>query len=99
MSIHPDVYFTGPGIDSTESNAALAQVLQAYPDDPSLGSPYQPAGVSPSSRFFGPTNQYKVSLAKPRKKSLVTNVGSSSELPLFMLISDTNQIAASGSLH
>jgi carboxylesterase type B len=40
----------------------LNQMLQAYPDDPSIGSPYNTVGAAPSDRFYGPTNQFKVSV-------------------------------------
>lgn len=48
-------------MNSSTSNAALTQALDAYPDEPSLGSPYQSNGASSSNRFFGSTNQFKVS--------------------------------------
>jgi hypothetical protein len=37
----------------------LPKLLQLYPDDPTVGSPYSPVGTSKSDRFYGPTNQYK----------------------------------------
>lgn len=50
------LYFSGP-----EAPEQVQSIMQAYPDDPAVGSPYAPVGVAPTQRFFGPTNQYKVS--------------------------------------
>ncbi|PWN45436.1 alpha/beta-hydrolase [Ceraceosorus guamensis] len=58
------IYFAGPdranasGIASfNDTMDALRSVIAAYPDDPSLGSPFSAA--DPTDRFYGPTNQYK----------------------------------------
>jgi hypothetical protein len=37
----------------------MEQSLKFYPDDPVLGSPYDPVGANKTDRFYGPTNQYK----------------------------------------
>ena len=37
----------------------IPELLRLYPDDPTIGSPYDPVGTSKSDRFYGPTNQYK----------------------------------------
>jgi hypothetical protein len=37
----------------------IPELLRLYPDDPTVGSPYDPVGASKSDRFYGPTNQYK----------------------------------------
>jgi hypothetical protein len=37
----------------------IPKLLRLYPDNPALGSPYDPVGVSKDDRFYGPTNQYK----------------------------------------
>lgn len=37
----------------------IPKLLQAYPDDPTVGSPYAPINTSASDRFYGPKNQYK----------------------------------------
>jgi len=37
----------------------LPELLRLYPDDPTVGSPYNPVNASKSDRFYGPTNQYK----------------------------------------
>jgi hypothetical protein len=44
---------------SAQILADFNQVLQLYPDDPALGSPYDPVGYPKSYRFYGPNNQYK----------------------------------------
>lgn len=51
-----DQAFTGA---TTSFPSVLQQVLQLYPDDPSLGSPYDPTNTTASYRFYGGTNQYK----------------------------------------
>lgn len=55
------IYFTNPNTSPSDANDILNEVLQAYPDDPAVGSPYSPDGVAASDRFYGSTNQYKVS--------------------------------------
>ena len=37
----------------------LPELLRLYPDDPTVGSPYNPVNTSKSDRFYGPNNQYK----------------------------------------
>jgi hypothetical protein len=37
----------------------IPALLKLYPDNPAIGSPYDPVGVSKTDRFYGPTNQYK----------------------------------------
>ncbi|KAF9516357.1 hypothetical protein BS47DRAFT_1390812 [Hydnum rufescens UP504] len=44
---------------SAQILADFNQLLQLYPDDPALGSPYDPVGYPKSYRFYGPNNQYK----------------------------------------
>ncbi|UZJ53411.1 hypothetical protein CBS101457_002731 [Exobasidium rhododendri] len=54
------VYFTNSTSSSNAASmVALNNVLAAYPDVPSQGSPYAPVGVRSDDRFFGSTNQYK----------------------------------------
>lgn len=53
------IYFSNPNTSLNESTALMNQVLDAYPDDPRVGSPYHAAGASLTNRFFGTTNQYK----------------------------------------
>lgn len=37
----------------------IPKLFRLYPDNPIVGSPYDPVGISKSDRFYGPTNQYK----------------------------------------
>lgn len=55
------VYLGNPASSMIATTNALEMVLLAYPDVPSLGSPYMPVGASADNRFYGTTNQYKVS--------------------------------------
>lgn len=43
----------------TYTTKLLPELLKLYPDDPALGSPFNPMNVSNTDRFYGPTNQYK----------------------------------------
>lgn len=59
--------FTGPGVvlqyrgndTSARTTSLYDEVLRLYPDDPTLGSPFDPVGLNKSDRIYGPTNQYK----------------------------------------
>ncbi|PWN91962.1 alpha/beta-hydrolase [Acaromyces ingoldii] len=51
------IWFEDP--DSDEANSAFSDLLQAYPDDPTVGSPYRPKNGDNDNRFFGDTNQFK----------------------------------------
>ena len=59
---HPDMNRTDmwyiPSND-TSTDPLFDTLFRLYPDDPSIGSPYDPYNASVTDRFFGPTSQFK----------------------------------------
>ncbi|KAF8313075.1 alpha/beta-hydrolase [Clavulina sp. PMI_390] len=55
-----DLYTNAASL-KTLNQTLLPTLAKLYPDNPALGSPFDPLGVSPSYRFYEPlaTNQYK----------------------------------------
>ncbi|KAF8310472.1 alpha/beta-hydrolase [Clavulina sp. PMI_390] len=46
-------------VNQTSFSTLFQPILNAYPDDPTVGSPYDPVGTNTSDRLFGPTSQFK----------------------------------------
>ena len=50
-------FFLAP--HSSSSQQLFAQILNLYPDDPTVGSPFTVSGSDDTDRFYGVNNQYK----------------------------------------
>jgi len=81
-----EIYFANSTLPL--DNSLVNKVLDAYPDIPSQGSPYQPVGVSADDRFFGSINQYK------RAASIYGDIRYQSNRRLFLSALATNNVKA-----